>query len=123
MTVRRIAKEDLRSRLDDPQIVVIDLRSNWEGSVLKIHRARRENPADIDSWLDHYPKATEIVLYCSSPREEDSIQAAEILNAAGFESVSVLTGGWAVWETSGMPVEKRIPDPLPKGVVPNVGKP
>lgn len=123
MAFRRVTKEELTSRLDDSQIIVIDLRSNWAASSLKIRRARREDPADVESWMDDYPKETEIVLYCSSPGEEDSLRAAEILSAAGFESVSVLNGGWAVWETSRLPMEKRIPDPLPKGVVPNVGKP
>ena len=123
MTVRRITKEDLTSRLDDPQIIIIDLRSNWAGSALKIRRARRENPVDIEPWMDNYPKATELILYCSSPGEKDSLRAAEALTAAGFENIAVLSGGWAVWETAGLPTEKRIPDPLPKGVVPNVSKP
>ncbi|CAB5082037.1 hypothetical protein D3OALGA1CA_4830 [Olavius algarvensis associated proteobacterium Delta 3] len=123
MAFRRVTKDELTSRLDDPQIIVIDMRSNWAGSSLKIRRARREDPADVESWMDSYPKGTEIVLYCSSPGEEDSLRAAERLSAAGFENVSVLSGGWAVWETSRLPMEKRIPDPLPKGVVPNVGKP
>ena len=123
MTVRRISKEDLMSRLDEPQSIIIDLRSNWAGSALKIRRAKRENPDDIESWVNNYPKSTELNLYCSSPGEKDSLRVAETLTAAGFESIGVLSGGWAVWETSGLPTEKRIPDPLPKGVVPNVSKP
>jgi len=123
MTFRRITKEELSSRLDDAQIVIIDLRSNWAGSTLKIRRARRQSPTDIASWAVNYPKATEMILYCSSPEESDSLRAADTLTAAGFENIFVLSGGWAVWETSGLPTEKRIPDPLPKGVVPNVGKP
>ena len=123
MAFRHITKEDLTSRLEDPQLFIIDLRSNWENSTLKIRRARRETPEDTNSWLADYPKKSEIVLYCSSPGEKDSLRIAEILSAAGFENVSVLSGGWAVWETAGLPMEKRISDPLPKGVVPNVGKP
>ena len=123
MTVRRITKEDLMSRLDEPQSIIIDLRSNWAGSALKIRRAKRENPDDIESWVNNYPKSTELNLYCSSPGEKDSLRVAEALTAAGFESIGVLSGGWAVWETSGLPTEKRMPDPLPKGVVSNVSKP
>jgi len=123
MAYRPVTKEDLTSRLDDPHVIIIDLRFNWANSTLKIRRARRENPLDLASWMDAYTKDSDIVLYCSSPGDKDSIRVAEALGSAGFTNVSVLAGGWAVWETAGLPTEKRIPDPLPKGVVPNVSKP
>ena len=66
--VRRISKEDLKLRLDDPKTIIIDVRqeSAWRESDEKIKGAVRENPIkDEKSWAGKYPKDRNIVLYCS----------------------------------------------------------
>ncbi len=63
----RMAKEDLKSRLGDKDIVVIDVRTqaDWEKSDFKIRGAVREEPQDAATWAGKYAKDKTIVLYCS----------------------------------------------------------
>ena len=66
--VRRISKEELKSRLGDRGTVIIDVRQggDWKHSDLKIKGAVREDPMeDVDSWDNKYPEDTKIVLYCA----------------------------------------------------------
>ncbi len=65
--VPRISKEKLRAMLENPDISIIDVRSNvdWLGSHLKIRGASREDPRKVSSWLDKYPKDRTLVLYCA----------------------------------------------------------
>jgi predicted sulfurtransferase len=63
----RMAKEELKRRLGDKDIVVIDVRTkdDWEMSGSKIKGAVREDPQDTASWAAKYAKEKTIVLYCS----------------------------------------------------------
>ena len=63
----RISKEELKSRLDDKNVVIIDVRTvyDWEKSDSKIKGAIREYPQDIGTWAKKYPKEKTIVLYCA----------------------------------------------------------
>jgi len=65
--VPRITKEQLKSELGNPEVVVLDVRTegDWNSSNSKIKGAVRENPGDVKSWLDKYPKDKMIVLYCA----------------------------------------------------------
>lgn len=63
----RMSKEELKSRLGDKDIVVIDVRIgyDWEKSDSKIRGAVREDPQDAASWAKKYTKEKTIVLYCA----------------------------------------------------------
>jgi predicted sulfurtransferase len=63
----RMSKEELKSRLGDKNIVVIDVRTgyDWEKSDSKIRGAVREDPEDAASWAKKYTKEKTIVLYCA----------------------------------------------------------
>ncbi len=65
--VPRISKEELRAMLGRPDLVVLDVRvgEEWSGSDKKIQGAVRENPADLASWINKYPKDKTLVFYCS----------------------------------------------------------
>ncbi len=65
--VPRIAKEELKARLSDPSLVVIDVRANadWAGSSMKIKGAIREDPRKVNAWMDKYPKDKTLVFYCA----------------------------------------------------------
>ena len=64
---QRMSKEELRSRLGDRDIVIIDVRQayDWEMSDSKIRGAVREGPQDVTSWAKKYSKEKTIVLYCA----------------------------------------------------------
>lgn len=63
----RIEKDDLKAKLGDPDVVVIDVRSytDWLLSGDKIKGAVRENYRDFDAWSAKYPKDKTLVLYCA----------------------------------------------------------
>ena len=65
--VPRMTKEELKAKLDNPDVVIVDVRAgkDWEGSEFKIKGAVRENPAEFSSWAEKYPKDKTLVLYCA----------------------------------------------------------
>jgi rhodanese-related sulfurtransferase/polyisoprenoid-binding protein YceI len=55
-------------------------------------------------------KSSEIVLYGSSSRSMDAVSAAEKLRRAGYENVSILSGGLETWRASGYELDGDHPD-------------
>ncbi len=66
-TVPRMTKEDLKPQLGNPDVILIDVRSmgDWQKDTLMIKGAVREDPVDVASWMDKYPKEKTLVFYCS----------------------------------------------------------
>jgi rhodanese-related sulfurtransferase len=64
-SVPRITKEELKSRLGNPEVIVVDvrLRDEWEKSEWKIKGALRGDPEKIKSWADNYPRDKTLVFY------------------------------------------------------------
>ena len=64
--ISRITKEELRGKLGDPSLTIIDARyrPNWEKSDRLIAGALREDPMEVSSWIHKYPKNQMIVFYC-----------------------------------------------------------
>jgi hypothetical protein len=66
--VPKITKEELQPQLgNNPDIVIIDVRSqgDWEGDNLMIKGAIREDPMNVPSWMNKYPKEKTLVFYCA----------------------------------------------------------
>jgi predicted GTPase len=63
--VLRITKEELTSMLGNPDVIILDVdrEGNWEDRDRKILGAVRENPKEIESWVNKYPKNKNLVLY------------------------------------------------------------
>jgi rhodanese-related sulfurtransferase len=63
----RIEKDDLKAKLGNPEVAIIDVRSytDWLLSGDKIKGAARENYRDFDAWSAKYPKDKTLVLYCA----------------------------------------------------------
>jgi hypothetical protein len=65
--VPRMTKEELKSLLGNPDVIVLDVRiaDDWKRSDLKIKGAVREDPEkDYRSWASKYPKDKTLVFYC-----------------------------------------------------------
>ena len=64
--VAKISKEDLNAMLNNPDLIIIDVRRerDWKSSSLKIRGAVWEDFLDVDIWAQKYPKNKTIVLYC-----------------------------------------------------------
>jgi len=66
--VPRVSKEELKSMLNDPRVIILDVRAagDWDKSKIKIQGAVREDPnKSAKSWADKYSKDKTIVLYCA----------------------------------------------------------
>jgi len=63
----RMTKEELKARLGNPDVVIIDVRvpQAWNGSKDKIRGALRGDPTMVDSWIGRYPKDKTYVFYCN----------------------------------------------------------
>ena len=63
----RIAKEELRSMLGSPDVVVIDVRKekDWKVADRKIPGAYREDWQTAEQWAPKYRQDKTIVLYCT----------------------------------------------------------
>lgn len=65
--VPRMTKEELKSKLDDPDVVIVDVRvgKDWKGSEFKIKGAVRGDKNNISALAGKYPKDKTFVLYCA----------------------------------------------------------
>jgi len=63
--VSTITKQELRSMLDDPDVIILDVRpeQQWKASELVIRSAVHENPNKVKSWAGTYPKDKTLILY------------------------------------------------------------
>jgi hypothetical protein len=65
--VPRMSKEELKGMMDNPDLIIVDIRSgrDWSSSESKITGAVREEPRKADAWADKYEKDNTLVLYCA----------------------------------------------------------
>lgn len=65
--VSRMTKEQLKTQLDDPQTVVVDVRSgrDWTSSKQKIKGALRVEMRNLTLAIQTYDKDKTLVFYCS----------------------------------------------------------
>ena len=65
--IKTIDKDGLKSMLNSPDLVVVDVRagSDWTSSKFKIKGAVRVEPQNITSWADGSGKEKIYVLYCA----------------------------------------------------------
>ena len=68
LTVPKMTKEELKSLLGNPDVIIIDIRveDEWKEAKWKIQGAIREDSEkDINTWANKYPKDKTLVFYCS----------------------------------------------------------
>jgi rhodanese-related sulfurtransferase len=66
-------------------------------------------PADrAEVWKQILPTGHTIVVYCTSPEEECSMQVARVLLNGGWQDVRVLRGGFDAWKGIGGPAARRV---------------
>ncbi len=65
--VPRITKEEVRSMLGNPDVIILDVRleDQWQVADGKIVRAIHEDPEKYESWANKYPKEKTLILYCA----------------------------------------------------------
>jgi rhodanese-related sulfurtransferase len=110
-----ITAEELKTKLtNNHPVTIIDVRSSegYAASTSTIKGALHFKLRKLKSRLSFVPlkdlpKDREIVTYCACPKDESSIAAAQILQAAGFKRVRVLQGGWTEWVKAGGRVDQK----------------
>ena len=63
----KITAEELKAKLDDPDVIILDVRraGHWKASDRKIAGAVREDPLDdVEGWGGNYAHDKTLVLYC-----------------------------------------------------------
>ena len=66
LRVPRMTKEELKSLLGNPDVIIIDVRveEEWKEGKWKIQGAVREDSErDINTWVNKYPKDKTLVFY------------------------------------------------------------
>jgi len=65
--VPRLSKEDLKAKLGQPDLAVIDVRlpGQLRPGEPKIPGAVIENPREVHNWMPNYPKKKTLVVYCA----------------------------------------------------------
>jgi len=63
--VPRLTKDELKSLLGNPDVVVLDVRFDGNLAPSRIAGAVHEEPDKVDSWAGKYARGKRIVLYCS----------------------------------------------------------
>ena len=63
--IQMISKSQLNQILDNPDLIVVDVRSttDWQTSDVKIKGAVRKAPKNYESWARDLPKNKTLVLY------------------------------------------------------------
>jgi rhodanese-related sulfurtransferase len=113
--VEMISADELKAKVTaNHPVTIIDVRSSegYASSSTTVKGAIHIKLRKLKSRLIYPPfkdlsKDREIVTYCACPKDQSSISAAQILQAAGFKRVRVLQGGWQEWLRANGPVEPR----------------
>ncbi|HET6973016.1 MAG TPA: rhodanese-like domain-containing protein [Pyrinomonadaceae bacterium] len=113
--IAMISADELKTKVtSNHPVTIIDVRSSegYAASSTTIKGALHFKVRKLKSRLTYppfkdLPKDREIITYCACPKDQSSIAAAQILQAAGFKRVKVLQGGWQEWLRVSGPVEPR----------------
>ena len=98
----RTIATDALSSLENAEIVDVRGESEWNAG--HIPGARHLFLGDLTERADELPRDRPIVVSCQGGTR--SSIAASLLRAHGFSSVINYAGGFAEWQSSGLPVEK-----------------
>jgi len=65
--VKKITVDELKGMLDNPDIVIVDVRTStdWAASDSKIRGAVREAPESVADWSSKYDQDSTLVFYCA----------------------------------------------------------
>lgn len=91
----------LKSRQDEPQLMVIDVRGRLEYWLAHIPGAQRMSRHRL---LQDIPKDQALVITCLSGHR--SAIAAQWLVNQGYQKVYSLQGGLLAWQQAGFPVQR-----------------
>ncbi|MGH7333168.1 MAG: cyclic nucleotide-binding domain-containing protein [Candidatus Rokuibacteriota bacterium] len=92
-----------------PALIDVRTKGDYETSPLKLPRALRLSPEEVDAErVDLTAEKTQIlVAYDTSPQEATSARVAQVLRKRGWKDVRILKGGLGGWTNARLPVEAK----------------
>ena len=100
-----IDSRELRRRLKERSVLVIDVRPEMEYHAGHISGARSVPISELKSRLKELPKDREIVAYCRGPYCVFADEAVALLRRRGYRA-SRLESGFPEWAALGLPVAR-----------------
>ena len=103
-----IERNEVRVLLDTGAIVLIDAQGPGKFEDRHIPGAVRASADDAGVVLAAIGRDLDraVVTYCTDEACTGSVQAASLLEAAGYRNVRRYIGGAADWEAAGLPIER-----------------
>jgi rhodanese-related sulfurtransferase len=103
-SLRAITCEELRSRLKDRSVVLLDVRPEEEYQAGHVLGARSIPLEELKARLKEIPKTKEIVAYCRGPYCVFADEAVALLRSRGRRAMRLETG-FPDWKARGLPIE------------------
>lgn len=103
--LRTITRDDLRTRLRDGDVVVLDVRPEAEYAAGHIRGAVSIPIHDLRSRLGDIPDGAEVVAYCRGPYCVYADQAVRVLSKQGVPAAR-LEDGFPEWAAARLPVAR-----------------
>jgi rhodanese-related sulfurtransferase/predicted transcriptional regulator len=97
---------ELATRLDDPELIILDVRPQVEYAQGHIAGARSIPIDELESRLTELPQEQEIVAYCRGPYCVFADEAVEILSKYGHR-VRRVQEGYPDWMLANLPIETQ----------------
>ncbi len=99
-----ITVDELRSRMDHGNVVLLDVRPDVEYQAGHIRGAASIPLQDLEPRLKHLPKRKTVVAYCRGPYCVLADEAVRLLTDRGYRAQR-LEIGFPEWKALGLPVE------------------
>lgn len=106
--LRMITRNQLRKRLRDADVVVLDVRPEAEYSAGHIRGALSIPVQDLKSRLGEIPRGAEVVAYCRGPYCLYADEAVRLLANEGHAAAR-LEDGFPEWAAKRLPVVRDVP--------------
>ncbi|BEV06866.1 MULTISPECIES: rhodanese-like domain-containing protein [unclassified Methylophilus] len=103
MSLKHLTPDELQPLLNDPSLLLIDIRNDHELVSGILPGAMHLPLGHLATMFDQLPQDKKIVFYCRSGVR--SISAGEFALAQGCHDVSHLAGGILAWAQHGLPIE------------------
>ncbi|MEX2581809.1 MAG: MBL fold metallo-hydrolase [Gemmatimonadota bacterium] len=95
---------ELNERRADPDVLVLDVRSDPEWNEGHVPGARHIYVPHLEERLDELDRAKTIAAYCGSGYR--SSIAASVLQRHGYERVATVPGSMKAWKAAGLPLDR-----------------
>jgi rhodanese-related sulfurtransferase len=103
--LRTITRDDLKARLRDGDVIVLDVRPGPEFAAGHIRGAISIPIAELETRLEEIPKGAEVVAYCRGPYCVYADDAVRLLDTNGVNAAR-LQDGFPEWAAARLPTSR-----------------